>query len=80
MSTLSHMSETLSPDLGARVTPSVWPPEPARWLNRLAQRSDALHARLQVPLRTSWEGDPMPQPRWVAVNDPLAQEMGLPAQ
>ena len=80
MSTLSHMSETLSPDLGAGVTPSAWPPTPERWLNRLAQRSETLHARLQVPLGTSWEGDPMPQPRWVAVNDPLAQEMGLPAQ
>ena len=78
MSTLSHMSETLSPDLGARVTPTAWPPTPERWLNRLAQRSEALHARLQVPLGTSWEGDPMPQPRWVAVNAPLAQEMGLP--
>ena len=80
MSTLSHMSETLSPDLGACVMPAAWPPAPERWLNRLAQRSEALHARLQVPLGTSWEGDPMPQPRWVAVNDHLAQEMGLPPQ
>lgn len=80
MSTLSHMSETLSPDLGACVMPAAWPPAPERWLNRLAQRSEALHARLQVPLGMSWEGDPMPQPRWVAVNDHLAQEMGLPPQ
>ena len=52
MSTLSHMSETLSPDLGAGVTPTAWPPTPEHWLNRLAQRSETLHARLQVPLGT----------------------------
>ena len=46
------------------VTPTAWPPTPERWLNRLAQRSEALHARLQVPLGTSWEGGPMPQPRF----------------
>ena len=79
MSTLSHMSENLSPDLSPQVNVADWPPAPDRWLNRLAQRSDALAARLQVPLGTPWEGDPMPQPRWVAVNAPLAAEMGLPA-
>ena len=57
----------------------TWPPQPERWLNRLSQRSRALQERLQVPLGTPWEGDPMPQLRWVAVNDHLAQELGLPA-
>ena len=45
MSTLSHMSEKLSPDLSPQVNVTDWPPAPDRWLNRLAQRSDALSAR-----------------------------------
>ena len=46
----------------------------------LALASSALRppAVLQVPLGTPWEGDPMPQLRWVAVNDHLAQALGLP--
>ena len=79
MSTLSHMSDTLLPDLGAGATAMTWPPLPERWLNRLARRSLTLQERLQVPLGTPWEGDPMPQLRWVAVNDHLAQALGLPA-
>lgn len=73
MSTLSHMSQPFIPDSSLR----NWRPDESRWLNRLALRSGALDARLQVPLGTPWQGDPVPQPRWVAVNDALAADLGL---
>jgi len=57
----------------------AWSPEPARWLNRFAQLSEQTQARWQAPLGVNWQGDPLPMPRWVAVNHGLAADMGWPA-
>ena len=49
-----------------------------QWVNRF----EALHRRLveqRLPgLGESWQGDPLPRPNWVAVNQALADEMGWP--
>ena len=74
MSTLRHMSDA------PVSTPSqaAWRPAAAQWVNRIAQLSAQLDAEHQVPLGTPWAGDPVPQPRWVAVNHALAADMGWP--
>lgn len=75
------MSDTISPDLShPGVDVSAWPPQPERWRNSLAHRSEALEARLGVALGTPLEGELVPEPRWVAVNEDLARDMGLPPQ
>ncbi|HYR25598.1 MAG TPA: YdiU family protein [Aquabacterium sp.] len=55
---------------------SAWHLSPEAWVNRLARRSAELDEAMQVPLGTPWIADPVPQPRWVAVNDDLARDMG----
>ncbi len=76
MSKLRHMSAALN-------TPPLqnfaWSPEPGQWLNRFVQLSEQSQAQWQAPLGTVWQGDPLPMPRWVAVNQSLAKDMGWPA-
>jgi uncharacterized protein YdiU (UPF0061 family) len=74
LSTLNHMpnaAQTTLPHL-------AWAPDEGLWLNRFARLSQALGERLDVPLGTPWEGDPLPRPSWVATNAALARELGWP--
>lgn len=76
MSKLHHM-------FAARPAPPLqnfaWPPEPAQWLNRFTQLSEQTSAKWQAPLGTSWQGDALPAPQWVIVNEGLAAELGWPS-
>lgn len=62
------------PDTGA-----AWAPPAGKWLNRFANLNRASAIEWQAPLGTTWQGDPVPAPKWVAVNHGLAAEMGWPA-
>jgi uncharacterized protein YdiU (UPF0061 family) len=75
LSKLHHMSEATTPDLQS----PAWSPDAANWVNRYAQLSRDLADKWQVPLGTDWQGEPLPMPKWVALNHGLAQQMGWPA-
>ena len=56
-----------------------WCPPDDAWLNRFARLNQDTHERLNVPLGTPQEGDPLPSPRWVATSETLARDLGWPA-
>jgi len=64
----------MSSDLDA-----VFAPPPHDWVNRYAQLSESWRTRLQAPMATAVSAQALPEPRWVAWSDPLAHELGWPA-
>ncbi len=54
-------------------------PAPAAWVNRFATLSERLRTDLGVPLGKALLGEPVPEPRWVAINHALAAQCGLPS-
>ncbi|MDO9237609.1 MAG: YdiU family protein [Aquabacterium sp.] len=55
-----------------------WIPAQESWVNRFASLSHDAASRWQVAMGTICQGDPLPSPKWVAVNGPLAHELGWP--
>ena len=74
MSKLRHMSVTLSPPLRN----FAWSPQAEQWRNRYVALSDQLQRDHGVALGTAWQGDALPMPRWVALNQSLARELAWP--
>ncbi len=82
MSTLRHMSEVSetarTADHSAASLAALAPWLPSLWVNRGHGLHEALQAEHGLGLGTPWQGDPVPAPRWAAVNDALAAELGWP--
>jgi uncharacterized protein YdiU (UPF0061 family) len=57
----------------------AWMPDESSWVNRFAELSGQTAAQWEVPLGTPWEGDPLPLPKWAALNHDLAADLGWPA-
>jgi uncharacterized protein YdiU (UPF0061 family) len=64
----------MSADLDTVFTPPV-----QDWVNRYARLSESWRPRLQAPMASAVPTQPLPEPRWVAWSDPLARELGWPA-
>lgn len=58
------------------------PPRPAgdAWRNSLAVLSQRLQGELGLALGTELAGEPVPDPRWVAINHDLASQLGWDSQ
>ena len=74
MSKLRHMSEVPKTDLHS----FAWSPAASSWVNRFAELHGDTSTRLNVPLGTALQGDPLPAPRWAALNHDLAADLGWP--
>ncbi|TAK97144.1 MAG: YdiU family protein [Aquabacterium sp.] len=56
----------------------AWSPEADRWRNRYAGLSEQLQRERGVALGSAWQGDALPMPQWVVLNQVLARDLDWP--